>query len=50
MVHNGAFLERYVRNWPMCFRWGSLLATGLALLLCHMGRLGDVWQVVKIEH
>jgi len=25
-------------NWPMCFRWGSLLATGLALLLCHMGK------------
>lgn len=25
-------------NYPTCFHWGSLLATGLALLLCYTGK------------
>ncbi|CAE7827148.1 LFG5 [Symbiodinium sp. CCMP2456] len=28
----------FVVHWPSAFKWGSLLATGLALLLCHVGK------------
>lgn len=28
----------FVMHWPSTFRWGSLIATGLSLLLCHAGK------------
>ena len=28
----------FVMHWPNVFRWGSLIATGLALLVCHTGK------------
>ncbi|CAK9034917.1 unnamed protein product [Durusdinium trenchii] len=28
----------FAMNWPNCFHWGSLLANGLALFLCHTGK------------
>eukprot|EP00439_Symbiodinium_sp_Y106_P075787 s257_g15.t1 len=28
----------FVVHWPSTFKWGSLLATGLALLICHVGK------------
>ncbi|CAE7314538.1 LFG4 [Symbiodinium sp. CCMP2456] len=28
----------FVVHWPSAFKWGSLLATGLALLICHVGK------------
>mmetsp|Transcript_8887 Transcript_8887/g.11086 ORF Transcript_8887/g.11086 Transcript_8887/m.11086 type:complete len:242 (-) Transcript_8887:91-816(-) len=31
-------LTTFAVNWPTCFHWGSLLATGLALLLCYTGK------------
>jgi len=28
----------FVMHWPITFRWGSLIATGLSLLMCHAGK------------